>query len=111
MSDQAAVSTVFAGIVELARTLGVKSIGKLEAPWEHCVDEAWEIAVNGKGQEVKWRFTTIPAFSFIGLRNGFPVIIGDPYGGTVLGHDIEDELIERLAAEVELVRQMKGRNQ
>lgn len=102
MSESGAesISTVFAGIVHLALALGVKSIGKLEAPWEHRLDEAWEIAVNGQNREVKWRFTTIPAFSFIGLRNGFPVIIGDPYGGTVMGTgpEIEDELIERLAA-------------
>lgn len=107
MSEQAAVSTVFAGIVDLARALGLKSIGKLDAPWEQKIDEVWEIAVNGKGEEVKWRFATVPAFSFIGLRNGFPVIVGDPYGGTVLGHgpEIEDELIERIAAAVERAKE------
>ena len=101
------ISEVFAGIVNLAKELGVKSIGKLEAPWEHRLDETWEFAVNGQNRSVKWRFTTLDAFSFIGLRNGFPVILGDPYGGTVMGTgpEVEDELIERLSAAIERERQ------
>lgn len=96
MSEQ--ISTVFAGIVDLAKRLGVKSIGKMDKPWEHRLNAEWEFAVNGQNKPVKWREFTLEPFSFIGLRDGFPMILGDPYGGTVMGTgpEVEDELIDLL---------------
>jgi len=78
------ISNVFNAIVDLALTLGVRSIKDLPACWEHQVDDEWFIAINGHDTEQR---TTngnrvLPFHCYIEY-NGWPAGLITPYDGVI----------------------------
>lgn len=93
------MSEAFALIMQLATSLGVSGINRLDGCWEHAIDGNWRVAVNGHGEPVKCSTgAEVPAFTAYVEWNGWPAGIISPRGGEIVAGSAanEDTLIAAL---------------
>ena len=86
------VSEAFNAVVDLALSLGVRSIKGLPACWEHQVDEHWHIAINGHHTDQQTsRGNNVPPFHCYIEFNGFPAGLITPYDGIIAAGSVANE--------------------
>jgi hypothetical protein len=89
-------------VADLAQALGVSHINRLPGCWEHAFG-AYRLAVNGhrepKAPTFAPDFQVDPYHAYV-ERDGLPLAILSPGGGTVVGGGTEDALIDALDAEI-----------
>ena len=84
MGDNIRITAAFAAVVELALALDVGKLDELDGCWEHQVDDAWHISLNGHNRE--WRDSggvELPPFACYVSFNGWPAGIVAPCGGAL----------------------------
>lgn len=108
MSEQ--YSEAFCLVADLAAKVGVNPISQFPGCWEVPLGDGFWIAVNGHGHAVTCdppdhpkgsQYPTVPPYTMYVQRNGWPAAFVDPLGGTVLGTDTEDGLIEAIKRAIE----------
>lgn len=100
-SKERPISEVFYLIAELGLKHGAESINMLPGCWTLDINKVF-IAVNGHAEA---KVASVPGggeinvepYGAVMFQDGWPVYIGDSFGGTVSGI-AEDELIEKLKA-------------
>lgn len=91
-----AVSEAFLLIMELGLALGVNPVTQFAGCWEHRLGERWLVALNGHRTLVTTSTgAEVPPFHVYVERDGWPVGLLTPFGGTMLP-GLEDELIAEL---------------
>jgi hypothetical protein len=90
------ISEAFNAVVDLALSLGVRSIKDLPACWEHQVDEYWFIAINGHNapkfaRQTASGETEVPPFHCYIEFNGFPAGLITPYDGIIAAGSVANE--------------------
>lgn len=90
------MTEVFAELAALAERLGVSHINQLPACWEVDIGSGWSLALNGHGEPMRSKSgAEVPPYHCWVERNGWPMGLVSPAGGTVVGGS-EDELIEAI---------------
>jgi hypothetical protein len=95
-------SVAFCLIAEIGIAAGASPLTKHVGCWEHTIDDAWRLAVNGHRTPTRTTWgAEVPPIHAIVEHLGWPVAILSPYGGEVAGINgvTEDALIDVLAAE------------
>jgi hypothetical protein len=99
MSNEQPISEVYALIVDLCLANGGRSIKDLPGCFTLRIGRAF-IAINGHMEEKSAESPdgvsiTVTPFGGAMFWNGWPVYMGDPFGGQVIGLT-EDDLIEKI---------------
>lgn len=102
-NDNKPMTMLFTAIVGWATKRGAVNINELPGCWE--ADMTFDgmpvvISINGHGEDRKSRdgFDVPPIHALV-MINGWPAVLCNPYGGTIMGGepDTEDKLIEAFA--------------
>lgn len=77
---------------ELALTLGISNICKMEGCWEHQIDEQWWVALNGHRVTTRCSVNVeVPPFSAYFQFNDWPAGIVNAGGGCIAAGDLANE--------------------
>jgi len=78
--------------VDLAQRLGISHINKLPGCWEHRVDDAWSISLNGHREPtLNSQGIEVPPFSVYVEFNGLPAGVFNAFGGTIAAGAVANE--------------------
>ncbi|MCK5444985.1 MAG: hypothetical protein KAI73_05130 [Rhodospirillaceae bacterium] len=80
------IAVAFSEIAELAGSLGITDISKLDGCWEHQVDENWWFSLNAHKEPTNnSKGAEVPPYNAAIEYNGLPIGIIGPTGGAVIG--------------------------
>jgi len=78
------IAAPYARVAELAEAFGAEGINRLPGCWEHAIDDAWWVAVNGHGTERTCsRGVTVPPYAVAIMYGCAPAGVVTPAGGWI----------------------------